>query len=50
VVKAVADTDYRADTALEARGAHLFTRTCYLCHGGEAISGGAAPDLRDSQH
>ena len=38
-----------ADSALEAQGAHLFTRTCYLCHGGEAISGGAAPDLRGSQ-
>jgi len=49
VVKAVADPGYRPDAALEARGAHLFTRTCYLCHGGEAISGGAAPDLRASQ-
>ncbi len=49
VVRAVADPDYRADAALEAKGAHLFTRTCYLCHGGEAISGGAAPDLRASQ-
>jgi quinohemoprotein ethanol dehydrogenase len=49
VVKAVADADYHADPPLEAKGAHLFTRTCYLCHGGEAISGGSAPDLRASQ-
>ena len=49
VVKAVADSDYHADPALEAKGAHLFTRTCYLCHGGDAVSGGSAPDLRASQ-
>jgi quinohemoprotein ethanol dehydrogenase len=49
VVRAVADPGYRADPALEAQGAHLFTRTCYLCHGGAVISGGAAPDLRASQ-
>lgn len=49
VVKAVADPGYRAAPALEAKGAHLFTRTCHLCHGGEAVSGGSAPDLRASQ-
>jgi quinohemoprotein ethanol dehydrogenase len=49
VVRPVADPDYRPDPALEAQGAHLFTRTCYLCHGGEAVSGGSAPDLRASQ-
>ena len=49
VVKAVADPAYHADPALAARGAHLFTRTCFVCHGGEAVSGGSAPDLRASQ-
>jgi quinohemoprotein ethanol dehydrogenase len=49
VVKAAADPGYHADPALEAKGAHLFTHTCYLCHGGGAVSGGSAPDLRASQ-
>lgn len=48
VVKALPDPAYRANADLEAKGAHLFTRTCYICHGAAVISGGAAPDLRGS--
>lgn len=30
------------------QGADLFFKKCLLCHGGNAVSGGAAPDLRRS--
>jgi quinohemoprotein ethanol dehydrogenase len=42
------DTDYRADAAVEARGAGVYYLHCVGCHGVGAISGGQAPDLRFS--
>ncbi len=40
--------DFAIDSALEAHGEKLFNEACFLCHGGAAISGGYAPDLRAS--
>lgn len=42
---APADPDFKADPARAQRGAGLFMN-CMLCHGVEAIAGGAGPDLR----
>ena len=42
------DREYRADDASAARGAMLFGGRCVECHGLNAVSGGAAPDLRAS--
>ncbi len=37
-----------ASRAAVERGAALFERRCYYCHGSRAISGGEVPDLRHS--
>jgi quinohemoprotein ethanol dehydrogenase len=44
-----ADPDFKPDLARAQAGAMLFgTRACLVCHGWNAIGGGAAPDLRYS--
>lgn len=44
-----ADPEFRPDSRLAEAGAMLFaTRSCMVCHGWNAIGGGAAPDLRFS--
>ena len=48
VPKAFEDPDYRPNAALAERGAEIYNTRCVVCHGGEAIAGGAAPDLRMS--
>ena len=44
---APADDGYKPDPAREKRGEELFVH-CLACHGGGAVSGGGAPDLRGS--
>lgn len=48
-IQAAPDPDYRPDAALAAKGAAAFGFNCGICHGPEAVSGGAAPDLRTSE-
>jgi quinohemoprotein ethanol dehydrogenase len=48
VAKAVDDPDYRPNPALAEAGGGIYNTRCVVCHGGEAIAGGAAPDLRMS--
>jgi len=48
VLKPAADADYRPDPALATKGWLLYAKNCQACHGPDAISGGAAPDLRGS--
>jgi quinohemoprotein ethanol dehydrogenase len=48
VVKAFADSDYKPDAALAAKGGALFADHCAYCHGQMAIGAGYAPDLRTS--
>ncbi|WP_337192660.1 PQQ-binding-like beta-propeller repeat protein [Novosphingobium silvae] len=44
-----ADPDFTPDLARAQAGAVLFgTRSCLVCHGWNAVGGGAAPDLRYS--
>lgn len=43
---APADPDFKPDPARAARGMATFNMVCALCHGTDAIAGGAAPDLR----
>jgi len=41
------DPAYQPDLQLEAEGAQQFARSgCLICHGNNAVAGGAAPDLR----
>ena len=43
------DPDYKADAARTQAGFMLFAgRACLVCHGWNAVAGGAAPDLRYS--
>ncbi|XHR99097.1 alcohol dehydrogenase [Sphingomonas sp. DBB INV C78] len=44
----VEDADYRADRASADRGQAIYNARCVVCHGGEAIAAGPAPDLRAS--
>ncbi len=39
---------FKVDTALADHGATLFAHSCMWCHGGGVVSGGTAPDLRES--
>ena len=39
---------FRPDEDKVKRGEHLFDNNCNYCHGTDALSGGAAPDLRAS--
>jgi quinohemoprotein ethanol dehydrogenase len=44
-----ADPDFAVDLARAQQGALLYaTNTCLVCHGWNAVAGGAAPDLRFS--
>jgi quinohemoprotein ethanol dehydrogenase len=47
-IKPIADADYRPDPALAKQGEAVFGSNCLGCHGYNAVSGGAAPDLRVS--
>ena len=40
--------DFKVDDLLAEQGSHLFLKNCVTCHGGGAIAGGYAPDLRAS--
>lgn len=45
------DASYRPNPALEQRGAMMFAMSyCIVCHGMNAVAGGAAPDLRISPY
>jgi len=41
--------DFKVDEMLAEQGSYLFVRNCASCHGGGAVAGGYAPDLRASQ-
>jgi quinohemoprotein ethanol dehydrogenase len=47
-VIAVNDTTFASDAEVEKRGEAAYGSRCFTCHGGAAISGGSAPDLRAS--
>ncbi|MGE0861270.1 MAG: PQQ-dependent dehydrogenase, methanol/ethanol family [Gammaproteobacteria bacterium] len=40
--------DFKVDSQLAAHGKELYTTHCLWCHGGGMVSGGSAPDLRES--
>ena len=40
--------DFKIDAALAEKGKTVYSQSCTLCHGGGAVSGGNAPDLRES--
>ncbi|MBB4632385.1 PQQ-dependent dehydrogenase, methanol/ethanol family [Sphingosinicella soli] len=42
------DPDYRPDTAAASAGADIYNQRCVVCHGGEVVAAGVAPDLRTS--
>ncbi len=45
------DPTFRSNASLEARGAMVFAmNACMVCHGNNAVAGGAAPDLRTSPY
>jgi quinohemoprotein ethanol dehydrogenase len=46
--KAVSDPDFKADPVAAKAGEAIFNMRCAVCHGGGAIAGGTAPDLRTS--
>ena len=46
--EAVADPGFKPDAAAFKAGETLFNMRCAVCHGGGAIAGGTAPDLRTS--
>lgn len=48
VAKAAPDPGFRADAAAAGAGEGIFNIRCAVCHGGGAIAGGTAPDLRTS--
>jgi quinohemoprotein ethanol dehydrogenase len=48
VVRPIDDPDYKVDAAAAQRGMIRFGGHCTQCHGVNAVSGGAAPDLRAS--
>ncbi len=47
-VQPFADNGAPIDAAAAAAGAALYVQRCTLCHGGNVVAGGAAPDLRRS--
>lgn len=48
VPKAVDDPDFRPNPTLTKAGERTFNARCSVCHGGNAVAGGTAPDLRTS--
>ena len=47
-ISPVDDPSFVIDEKLAEKGAALWSETCAWCHGGGAVSGGGAPDLRMS--
>ncbi len=47
--EALVQDDFKVDEMQAETGSHLFLKNCVTCHGGGAVSGGYAPDLRASQ-
>ncbi len=47
--KALLQDDFKVDELLADTGSHVFLKNCVMCHGGGAVAGGYAPDLRASQ-
>jgi quinohemoprotein ethanol dehydrogenase len=47
-VHAVDDPKLVLDQARVERGANIYAQNCAMCHGGELLSAGVAPDLRES--
>ena len=45
----VVKADFKVDPLQAEQGHDLYVRNCTICHGGSAVSGGYAPDLRASQ-
>ena len=45
----VVKDDFKVDPLIAEQGHDLYVRNCAFCHGGAAVSGGYAPDLRASQ-
>ena len=45
----VVKADFKVDPLQAEQGSDLYVRNCTICHGGSAVSGGYAPDLRASQ-
>ena len=45
----LAQNDWKIDELQADAGSFLFVRNCSMCHGGGAVAGGYAPDLRASQ-
>lgn len=43
------DPAFRVDAARADLGRAVYHRNCHVCHGGNLVSGGAAPDLRRAQ-
>ena len=48
MAQAIVKDDFKVDALLAEQGSHLFLKNCVACHGGGAVSGGYAPDLRAS--
>jgi quinohemoprotein ethanol dehydrogenase len=46
--KAVDDPDFKPDPVAAKAGEAIFNVRCAVCHGGGAVAGGTAPDLRTS--
>ena len=46
---AIDDPGFAIDEALAQHGLSVYSQSCFLCHGGGAVSGGYAPDLRASE-
>ncbi len=42
------DPGYRPDASAAAAGAVIYNQRCVVCHGGEVVGAGVAPDLRTS--
>ncbi len=48
MAQAIIKADFKVDALQAEQGSHLFLKNCVTCHGGGAVSGGYAPDLRAS--
>ncbi|MDA0821399.1 MAG: PQQ-dependent dehydrogenase, methanol/ethanol family [Proteobacteria bacterium] len=46
--QALDDPNFVIDPTLAEHGKEVYSQSCFLCHGGGAVSGGLAPDLRAS--
>ncbi|MGR8950012.1 MAG: PQQ-dependent dehydrogenase, methanol/ethanol family, partial [Gammaproteobacteria bacterium] len=41
--------DFTIDEEKASYGQKVYSKACFMCHGGGAVAGGMAPDLRESQ-